>query len=881
MSEKIKNEGRIKARVFISYALLVALISFILYITFGSFQRLTQSSDALARPNPRINLLHDIVISIYYAEGNIRAYTLVGNESHLDDYFDELASINEKVDSLYILAGTDSVFSQQIDSINIQLLEKTRLLEQLIRIRGLDRSSEFYERAMSEIIQAAEDETKVKEVTHTTIEDTQTVDAPPVTPEEISREKDNFFTRLRAFFSGRSDENVVSDEQIQAQDARHAQELIQQIRTDTIVTVYRDTEALIGEIETSLLSLMQSIRNRQQHVQQMENRILMQDKKVMDKILSYITELEMYETQKAMKEAEMAHDTVNRTTTRIFFMVVLSMIVLLVFSWLFVSDVNKSKYYRKQLMNERNRAENLVQVKQRFMANISHEIRTPLNSIIGFSERAKKIKLEREPKTYVNVINQSSLHLLNIVNDILDFSKIEAGKIRLENKPSDLKEIIHEVYNTLSVIAADKNLRFALNISELKNPFVVCDPLRVKQILLNIAGNAIKFTIEGDVKLTVTDSISEDNPGINKVKFSISDTGPGILPAEQDLIFDEFAQADNKATRRHGGTGLGLSISKKLAELMDGSIELYSQPGKGSIFTVFLPLPVSDFSQVVDEDRIQEFESNIKAKILVVDDDRLNRLLLKSILAQFKGITIHEAEDAASAIKLLEQKKYDLIITDIQMPEMSGIEMTRYLRADNNNLNQNIPVLACTADITPETLNEIKDARLEDYILKPYDENLLLDKISKLALKNTGKRKMAASAQKPLITNKMGTFDDNNKIENLYDLDALKVFTGNDLLSLITILETFIEDTEQNILLLKQCYDKKDYVEISKIAHKMTNMFELLKVCDATQNLKLLNKIRIKSMTHEEIGECIRKIESEAILVITNLKDEVTSHSVK
>jgi CHASE3 domain sensor protein len=200
MSEKNKRESLIKTKVFISYAVFVVLIISILFFTFNSFHRLTQSTDTLASPNPRINILHEIIISIYHAESNIRAYSLIGAESHLDAYFEELASINEKVDSLYRLSADDEFYKHHIDTINYQLLEKTRLLERLIEIKRQDHNSLFYERALTDILQAAEDETRVKEITHTIVEDIPDQEIAEILPEEVTREKENFFSRLRNLF---------------------------------------------------------------------------------------------------------------------------------------------------------------------------------------------------------------------------------------------------------------------------------------------------------------------------------------------------------------------------------------------------------------------------------------------------------------------------------------------------------------------------------------------------------------------------------------------------------------------------------------------------------------------------------------------------------
>jgi signal transduction histidine kinase/CheY-like chemotaxis protein/HPt (histidine-containing phosphotransfer) domain-containing protein len=652
---------------------------------------------------------------------------------------------------------------------------------------------------------------------------------------------------------------------------QQAQELMQKFRTDSIVIYYRDTDALREEIENTMIQLMQSVQERQQYAQRLENRILMEDKRVMDRIWHHITLLEDHETMKDLEQAELAHQTVNRTTERIFIFVAVSMLILMIFSWLFVNDVNKSKYYRNQLIEERIKAEHLVEVKQRFMANISHEIRTPLNSIIGFSERLQKVKLGKEPDTYVRAINKSSGHLLDIVNDILDFSKIEAGKIKLRLKPFDIRLLVEEVHNTLSVIAEQKNIDFTLESGELQKPLLIGDPLRIKQILLNIAGNALKFTSEGWVKIQINDNLSTENPSLNVIRVRVSDSGPGISPEEKDRIFEEFSQADSRITRKYGGTGLGLSISKKLVEMMDGSIELYSQKGKGATFTIFLPLMVTD--EIVSESKpgLTKTLDEPDMKVLVVDDDRLNRMLIRSIFDKYKGVIIAEADNAKSAIKMLSKNSYDLIISDVQMPDMSGIEMIQLLRNNNESSNSKIPAIACTADITTETMTELLNVGFMDCILKPFDESTLINKV----LKFYDGQRDGTEASLPVTV----IMEDRNEnlafIENElpFDLKKLKEFTGNDQQTIIPILEAFIEDTELNLSIIKKSIKKGDIDELSGVAHKMSNMFEMLGSDEAAMELKKLSRSKESGLTCEEIKLGFARIKPLAKKLIDGLSD--------
>jgi signal transduction histidine kinase/CheY-like chemotaxis protein/CHASE3 domain sensor protein len=868
MDNQIKGEKHIKAKVLLSYAVIVILISSILYFTFSSFQQLTKSTDALARPNQRIALLHDMISSIYHAESNIRSYTLNEQESHLDAYFEELSRINEMVDSLYELSGEDDFFLKNIDSVNIQLLNKTRLLEQFIEIKKQDHSSVFYEKAIDKIIQVTEEPQQAEVIDQSPILHLP-VDSLGYSPEEIKEEKNNFFTRLRNFFSGRKSIEQKVDEEIQTEADILARQNIQPVSEDSIISAGRDQEELRHAIESTLTSLNRSRLENLRNLQRMENSILLEDKKVMDRIWEYVTILENYESANAIKVAETAHSTVKKTTEKIFITILFSLVILLAFSWVLIHDVNKSRFYKKQLIQEKEKAEDMVQAKQRFMANISHEIRTPLNSILGFSRQLEKVNLEHEPQTFVNAIHQSSNHLLDIVNDILDFSKIEAGKIELESVPLNLAELVREVCHSLSVIAREKELDFRIDASQMKYPMVLADPLRLRQILINIAGNAIKFTNEGSVQIDLSDELNEADPRMTNIRLRITDTGMGIPLAEQEHVFEEFSRGDHQATRNHKGTGLGLSITKKLVEAMNGRIELFSREGEGSTFTVYLPLVISEEQFTAKKQQVTADQLEILAKILLVDDDKLNHLLLRSLFSPIKGISFFEAENAREGLKLLNDKKFDLIITDMQMPGISGISMVKKIRTDPKAINAFTPVLACTADITPENLRKIEESGIEGYVSKPINETQLLGKIREML-------SFAEPGSDSIIPGKApAEHIQVEKTRKLYDLEGLIAFTSVDPESIVPVIEVFIKDTRINLVKLEGYLKKKNKQGILMVAHKMSNMFGLLKAESAIYYLEKLNRMQESKITNLEIHESVSNLISICKHLIDSLEKDL------
>jgi len=875
MQLQVKSEKYIQAKIFIGYTLLVILLAAIAYFTITSFRQLTHSADRLAEPNPRVDLLHKIVYSIYQAESNIRSYTLNQKDEFLNSYFEELTMINVMVDSLQVLAQGDSIISHTVDSINIELLNKTKLLEQFIVLKRLDVNSVIYHQAIENIFMAANGNKRVKETIHQTITDSLPEVPANISQEEVEREKNNFFDKLRNFFTGKRDGKDSDGGQtlpLQSDEIQAAA-----IRTDSVVTIYHDPEAFRREIENTMLTLFQDLYSRQDNLRRAETRILLEDKRVMDRIWTLVTSLEEHEREKALYEASLAHNTVRATTRKIMLVLLASVAVLIIFSWVLISDINRSRYYRQQLMAEKARAEDLVKVKQRFMANISHEIRTPLNSIVGFSRQLLKDNPASKSLIYSDAIHQSSKHLLEIVNDILDFSKMEAGKVVLQPETIDIEQIATDVYIALDEMARNKGLEFLLDTSKLQNKWVVGDALRIRQILFNLAGNAVKFTQSGWVKITLSTAKDQDK---DFICITVEDTGIGIEPSQQEKIFDEFSQADSQSTRQFGGTGLGLTITGRLVEMMEGHYYLDSTPGEGSEFRVELPLPPAQQPEKINAFTEEILPENFTASILIVDDDRLNRLLVASILEPWKEISVTETDEPSKALELLAAKKFDILITDVQMPGMTGMELAMNIRG-NGSPYSNIPIIACTADITPETINAIEEAGINCYLLKPFSETDLIKKLAYFLFSEKGE-----STGNIIYNNK--THAEINQVvvakdqdqKQLYRIDGLLKFTGGNPVTTSSILNAFIADTLANINHLTLFLGSGNRKEIYFIAHKMSHMFELLDVADARGPFSRLGNNKVYDLTEDQLAIDVTMLIETSKKLIVEIEREQKSQPV-
>ena len=373
-------------------------------------------------------------------------------------------------------------------------------------------------------------------------------------------------------------------------------------------------------------------------------------------------------------------------------------------------------------------AEDAVKAKQQFLSNMSHEIRTPMNSIIGFTNVVLKTNLNIKQKEYINAIKVSGDALLVLINDILDLAKVDAGKMTFEQIPFNLISSISSMIQVFENKLQEKNLNlvseYDLTIPEVLNG----DPMRLRQIILNLISNAVKFTAKGKITLSVC-LLKEDTENIT-LEFAVKDTGIGISKNKIEHVFDDFRQVSDENTRLYGGTGLGLAIVKQLVESQGGSVNVQSKIDVGSTFSFILNFKkvTTTMSSSSSSSSLTPPPLSIKnVKVLIVEDIALNQLLMKTILIDF-GFDYDFANNGKIAIEKLEKNNYDIILMDLQMPEMNGFEATDYIR---NKMNSQIPIIALTADVTTVDVEKCKAFGMNDYISKPIDENLLYIKIVK------------------------------------------------------------------------------------------------------------------------------------------------------
>ncbi|MFE3847458.1 PAS domain S-box protein [Flavobacterium sp. LB3P45] len=483
-------------------------------------------------------------------------------------------------------------------------------------------------------------------------------------------------------------------------------------------------------------------------------------------------------------------------------------------------DITNQKQLEIELENEKTKAENASIAKEAFLANMSHEIRTPLNAIIGFLRELQKREHTELQQKYLENSSIASKHLLAVINNILDISKIESGEMPIENRDFVFENSLKNVITVLKTKAEQKGLTLSTTISNKIHKVLIGDTLKIEQILFNLIGNALKFTHKGQVAIDC--EVVFDDIFSQKLRISISDTGIGMDKIFLDSIFKKFSQEDKAITRKFGGTGLGMAITKELIVLLNGEIEVESEKNEGTTIHINLNLKKGDSKNLKNLQIGKKLIQIDNLSILLVEDNEMNRIVAQNSLSDF-NCKVTEAENGMEALKILKKETFDVILMDIQMPDMDGIETTKIIR---DKLKLTTPIIALTANAFKTEIDKCQNAGMNDYVTKPFDDLILIKTIARHTINKT----------------KTASKTDNSVANQLYNLHSLHTMSRGNKDFVTRMVTIFVEQIVASLAIIDKAIIGNNFNELGRLMHKIKPSVENLAIVSIVPDIKYLEK---------------------------------------
>jgi len=800
MNEKSKNKFTLK--IVISYLILTILAIVAGYVIFSEI-RIYMFNETSSENDIKLLEASTLLTQLYEAESLSKLAIQNKTRKNFNVYAQKIDSISVKIDTLKQRIQSDYQ-KKLLDSVQFLLQQKVGNSNELRKLKAKNETNSSLDSAMKQFDKM---EASFGKLTITDFEKY---------PETLSHFEKKVLQDWVFYLNNNIPEEVNT----------------------------KKTDSILNASRSILIEAKQKNANSQRSLTRKEIEITRNDLELSQQLRSIISSFDNEFVVNTHNDNIKKQSALRRSMRFTGFTAVLGLVIVGIFTFLITRDFWRVQTYREKLEMEKKLSESLLKSREQLISTVSHDLRTPLNTITGYSELIEGTGLSTLQMNYLTNVKSASLYVESLVNDLLDFSKLESKRIKIEKKPFVLSQLLRETAENLKEIHSNKPIELILQIDKELDRSVMGDPFRIRQIVTNLIGNSYKFTKKGFVKIEAT--LTQGTANSFEAIIKIIDSGIGIKKEKQKLIFNEFIQADNTTEKKYGGYGLGLTISKKLTELLGGSLSLKSEKNKGSTFTLYLPLEVSEISTNLI--RTQVVKPKKEISILILDDDPSMLRLLKEVCESLQ-IKAHVFSDF-EAIKVNMGLVYDAVLTDIQMPNITGFEVLEKLRSKQFEHYDNQPIIAMTGR---------RDLAVTDYtqtgfsgmLQKPFSKTRFLEVLQQL-LPDHFYSKNGRKQQKK---------GENNS--NLFDLGMISSFLEYDNDDVFAVLQTFLTDTVINLNELKLKMEQKDQKAINHIAHKMLPMFRQLKSQKIVPILEDLEQPSPKQLDTKKLKETYIQLESK------------------
>jgi signal transduction histidine kinase/CheY-like chemotaxis protein/HPt (histidine-containing phosphotransfer) domain-containing protein len=619
-----------------------------------------------------------------------------------------------------------------------------------------------------------------------------------------------------------------------------------------VFSLKKDTIPAEKEITADLENIVEQNRETRNKLAVRELQLARNSSELTTKFYDLITKMENEVYEHIEANAKAAGIVAGKSYRWLVMLAIAGGMLAVLVLYIIIRFSRNASAYQTALENSKDEAEKLAKTKELFMANMSHEIRTPVTAISGFTEQLLHESSDENSIRSLKIIKSSSDHLKKIIDDILDFSKLQNNKLVLEKVHFSISQILNDVYVLSEKQAQQNNSRLTFSLSQETPPVLRGDPYRLKQIMINLVSNSVKFTKNGTINYTVS-SIKKNNGEIDLV-VEVKDTGIGIDESKLDMIFEDFTQAEMSTARKFGGTGLGLSIVKKLVDLQHGTINIKSRKNHGTQIVCTIPFGTGDENQIKTDPvySISVPEEISKYKILVVDDEEYNRLLFKKILGRW-NVKYNEAANGMDALEILKSERYDLLFMDIRMPGIDGITTTQFIREEMKIPESKMPIILISAASVNEEWQKYNKSGVNAFLQKPFTEEMLLTTILAVTENRT------QIPVEGMTDNEIIKPADQQKVnlENLYHI------SGSDKEFVKQMLISFISTTQKGLNEMQEASASGQWEAVANLAHKLLPPCRHLGATELSNLLTTIEKgirnndntVSIETLTEKSVKE--------------------------